>query len=319
MKTTEEFQQFYQDELLPDLKVFEERRKQIVNKIFRDGFVVGTISLLLLLIFKWVTIFFVGLGGIAILLIRYHFHTKGYITEFRKIVITKIVHFIDQNLTYSPTGHIPITTYMKSKLFPTKPDNYEGHSHVHGMMGETEISFSQIDAEYESQTQDDDGNPKTEWHTIFKGLFFVADFNKSFQGETVILPDEARKFFGEVLGSVFQSWDRTRGKLVRLEDPEFEKLFVVYGTDQIEARYLLSASLMKRIVDFRKKADKGIRLSFVENRVFVAISYGMELFESKVFDSLTDIAQMQKYYEVLQTAVGIVEDLNLNRRIWSKS
>ncbi len=44
--------------------------------------------------------------------------------------------------------------------------------------------------------------------------------------------------------------------------------------DQIQARYILSTSLMKRIVDFKKKTNRRIYLSFVGSMVFVAGSQG---------------------------------------------
>lgn len=43
-----------------------------------------------------------------------------------------------------------------------------------------------------------------------------------------------------------------RPDVVRLEDPEFEKIFVVYSSDEVEARYILSTSFMERLVEFRK-------------------------------------------------------------------
>ena len=45
----------------------------------------------------------------------------------------------------------------------------------------------------------------------------------------------------------------SRPPLVKLEDPEFEKHFVVSGEDQVEARYILSTCLMQRLTDFRNK------------------------------------------------------------------
>ena len=35
---------------------------------------------------------------------------------------------------------------------------------------------------------------------------------------------------------------------MKLENPDFEKTFDVYSTDQIEARYLLSPSMMERLL-----------------------------------------------------------------------
>ncbi len=69
---------------------------------------------------------------------------------------------------------------------------------------------------------------------------------------------------------------------------------------------------------FKKKSQKPIYLSFVGSKVFVAVSYTKNLFEPKIFSTLLDFGPIREYYEDLQLAVGITEDLNLNTRIWTK-
>jgi len=52
--------------------------------------------------------------------------------------------------------------------------------------------------------------------------------------------------------------------------------------------------------------------------VFVAVSYTRNLFEPRLFKTLLDFSPIRQYYEDLALAIGIVDDLNLNMRIWSK-
>jgi hypothetical protein len=143
----------------------------------------------------------------------------------------------------------------------------------------------------------------------------VADFNKNFITSLVILPDRVEKRFGKLWGSRIQSWNKKRGKLIKLENPEFEKYFVVYGEDQIESRYILSPDLMERIVSFRKKIKKNIYLSFVNNKVFIAIST-QNLFAARIFLNLLQFKTIEKYYSSLRIGIDLVEDFNLNTRIW---
>jgi hypothetical protein len=245
-------------------------------------------------------------GGICTLL------SRGYVTDFKSLVIEKIVRFIDENLNYNPKGYIPKSTFMLSKIFTTKPNIYKGDDFVSGKVGATQIQFSELNAVHES------GSGKNKHSvTVFKGIFFVGDFNKHFIGETIVLPDTAEKLFGR-LGQKLQSLNVFRGELVKLEDPEFESHFVVYGSNQVEARYILSTSLMERITEFKKKTGKKIYLSFIGSMVFVAVSYSRNLFEPKLFTTLLDFEPIKQYYQDLQLIIGIVDDLNLNTRIWSK-
>ncbi|HOL89867.1 MAG TPA: DUF3137 domain-containing protein, partial [Anaerohalosphaeraceae bacterium] len=83
-------------------------------------------------------------------------------------------------------------------------------------------------------------------------------------------------------------------------------------------RYILSPSLMERILQFRQKTGRRIFLSFVNSKLYLAVWFDRPLFEPKLFRSLLDFQTIQEYFGDIQLAVGIVEDLNLNTRIWSK-
>jgi hypothetical protein len=240
--------------------------------------------------------------------------TQGYRGQFKVVVIGKLVRFIDENLRYSPEQGLPKSVFQTADLFKQQIDRFKSEDQVAGKLGATDMVFSEVHAEY--KTRDNKGH--THWHTIFRGILFVGDFNKEFRGKTVVLPDTAERLLGS-LGQKLQSWNLSRDGLVKLEDPEFERDFVVYGSDQIEARYVLSTSLMERILQFKRKTSKRICLSFVGSKVFVAIPYNKNLFEPRLFRTLLDFNPISQYFEDLQLAVGIVEDLNLNTRIWSKA
>lgn len=318
MKTLEDLREFYNTTLLADLKTLEQERKKIVFKL--TCIIVTILCILGVCFLFWrvnlnailVALFIPAVLCLIIGVVLCNFLTRGYVAKFKSLVIERIVHFIDENLNYDADECIDKSTFMLSKIFTTKPNRYKGDDLVWGKVGATKIKFSEIHAEHES------GSGKNRRrHTVFKGLFFIGDFNKHFTTQTVVLPDTAEKLFG-YLGQKLQSLNIFRGQLIRLDDPEFEKHFVVYGNDQIQARYILSTSLMERIVEFKKKTGRKIYLSFVGSMVFVAVSYTRKLFEPRLFRTLLDFGPIREYFEDLQLAIGIVDDLNLNTRIWSK-
>ena len=319
MKTIEELKKFYETELLTSLQAQEQERKGLLRKciiIFLIAAVVGLVVMGVLSVygsFKQSAFPIIGLVlplgcafGISMII------SKGYVSEFKHLIISRLVSFIDEGLTYNAKDYIDRPTFMQSQIFKTWPNKYKGDDLVEGTIGETEIRFCELDAKHESGS----GKNRTVV-TVFKGLFFIGDFNKHFSCQTVVLPDNVEKHFGR-LGQKLQAMNFTRGQLIKMDDPEFEKHFVVYGNDQIGARYILSMSLMRRIVDFQNRTGKSICLSFVGSMVFVAISYSKNLFEPRVFRTLLDFEPVREYFEDMQTAIGIVEDLNLNRRIWTK-
>jgi len=321
MKTLEELKDFYQTELIKDLQLLDAKRRQVMRNML---IAVGVIVVVGLVAFGAITaqggppqiLFFFLIGGGILAAGVFYLSSKGYKAEFKQQIIRKIITFLEPELTYQPNGIIDKQMFKISGLFNHHIDRYRGEDKVAGTVGKTEIAFSEVHAEYKT-TSGTGKNRHTEWHTIFKGLFFIADFNKHFNSQTVVLPDTAEKLFGG-FGQILQSWNVARADLVRLEDPEFEREFAVYGSDQIEARYILSPALMRRILDFKKKTGAKLYLSFTGSKVYVALPLTRNLFEPKYFASITDFSHLTEYYHDLSLAVGIVDDLNLNTRIWTK-
>ncbi|MFH1054822.1 MAG: DUF3137 domain-containing protein [Candidatus Altiarchaeota archaeon] len=332
MKTAEEFKSLYDGQLLPELKALDARRKKVALGVVALAVAVLAAIAFTIIMLVIGTRFFEAqysvicccLGFLPVILCAtmwafgYGRITGGYVSDFKSQIIAKIVRFIDEGLTYESGKTISSSAFVGSRIFLQSPDRFHGEDYVSGNVGKTRMEFSEIHAEYKTETRDSKGHKHTQWHTIFRGLFIIADFNKNFKGLTVVLPDTAEKLFGSVLGKMLQSHNFMRDKLIKLEDPEFEKLFVVYGDDQVEARYILSTSLMQRIMEFRKKTGRNIYLSFVNNNIVVALPYGKNLFEPRIFRSIVDYKQAEEYFENIRLAVEVVEDLNLNTRIWGK-
>ena len=324
MKTIDELRSFFQSELMGQLEDLEIQRKVIVRRTTLSAVIaVGVLIVSFFIIMAAnpealpLMFFLAVLAGAAITGIV-HFSSRGYVNDFKSRVIRAIVKWLDPSLSYDAQGYIPQDIYLDSEIFQRHPDRYRGDDLVRGRTGQTDVEFCELHSEYKTEHRDSKGRRRTSWHTIFKGLFFSGDFNKHFSGRTIVLPDTTEKLFGK-LAQTFQSWNFSREDLIKLEDPEFEKEFVVYGSDQVEARYILSTSLMKRIVAFKRKSGRAVHLSFVRSRVFVAVSYRRTLFEPRLFKTLLDFEPIREYVEDLQLALGIVEDLNLNTRIWSKT
>jgi len=292
MRTLEELRAFYRETLTPKLMVLENQRKQVARKIYSiciPIFIIGAIAALSLggEPAQWIIIVTIMILGIV-----YWFCTKGYVSDFKDTIIAQIVHFIDDSLTYNKKGYIPVEEFRNSEIFKNRTDRYSGDDCVSGQVGATKINFSEVHAQYRST----DSKGRSHYRTFFKGLFFIADFNKHFRGKTYVLPDTAEKMLGG-FGAMFQKMNVGRPELVKLEDPQFEKAFVVYGQDQVEARYILSTSLMKRIVDFKEKSKRKIYLSFIRSKVYIALWYSRNLFEPRVFQTLLDFSPIQQYFE----------------------
>ena len=317
-------------DLLPALEAFAKEARHELGIVARNtAFALIGAAVLAILIAN------AGGGGFAALpfllvlgytVVAYALRSRNYRSRFKVSVIEPIVKRADPSLTYNPNGFIGQHEFSASRLILEHPDRYSGDDLIQGRIGETAIRFSEVHAERRRVTRDARGNTRTEWQTIFRGTIVIADFNKQFHGETYVLPDTAQRFLGG-LGQSLQSFDRRRGELVRLEDPGFERLFAVYSSDQVEARYILSTSLMQRILDYRTRADRAISLSFVQSQLFVAIPSRQDHLAPPSLLLIANLAgnarirsivleRLREYEAYIAAVTGIVADLNLNTRIW---
>lgn len=319
-----EFDEFFNSTLLQTLHDVEIERKSLKSKILNEIAVIGIILVITLFISVLkstidIKVFIIGLILAAIYWrFRFSERIKNYKREYKIKLIGSILKFIDGSLFYEPDEYITEEQFIESKIFRTNIDKYEGSDYVRGMINYTAVEFSQVHAQYKTKTYhtDSDGRTRTEerWHTIFKGIFFIADFNKYFNTQVVVLPDRSswftkslKKKFAHLMG-----W-----KVIELEDHEFSKYFIVLGEDHIEARYILSTSLVRRIMNLRKKVGTDIYLSFVNSKIHIAIPTDT-LFEPSIFFGRVDYETIRSYFSFLNLVYGIVEDLDLNTRIWSK-
>lgn len=133
-----------------------------------------------------------------------------------------------------------------------------------------------------------------------------------------MLPDRAEKGFGSI-GQILQSWKSEYGQIVKLEDPEFERAFVVYSDSQIETRYILTPALMQRLLDFRRRSKGELQVSFVGSNVNIGLNRVGKLFESRLFRTPLKPSIYEAFWSARTELTGIVEELNLNTRIWTKA
>jgi hypothetical protein len=312
MKSVSELTDFYYKNLFPTLEKLDSGRKSLRHKIIITGVlytaVFAVTANMLNDYYNFIIFAYIALGAII-----YKFMVKDYTHEFKMSVIKPLIHAIDKSLLYSSKTHVSEYFFNHSDLFST-PDRMSGNDYVKGRIDDIRIQFSDIHAEKRHRGS----KGKESWSTIFKGLFIVAEFNKHFQGETVILPDTAQNTFGNLIGNWLQSKNMSRDELIKMDDPEFEKEFVVYSTDQIEARYILSHALMSKLLTFKQKSKHPLYVSFIGSHIHMAIYYDKDLFEPAIFSSLLDYKVAMEYVKTLHLAIGVVQELKLNQKLWSK-
>jgi len=135
--------------------------------------------------------------------------------------------------------------------------------------------------------------------TVFRGQVIRLAFPRKFEGVTIVRRDAGLFNFLGGLGEL---------KRVGLVDPKFEKVFEVYGTNQVEARFLVHPAFMERLMEL-EAALKGqrIRCGFEEGDLLIAIEGG-NLFEvGSMFQPLVDRDRARRIVDELASVMRVID------------
>jgi hypothetical protein len=260
-------------------------------------------------------------GGIVLLiggLIVYNqYFAKGaqrYRAMFKTEFVGPVVKAIEPGMNYDPFQGISEGLFEQTGLFSSRPDRYSCEDLFHGKIGETDVRFSEVHAEDRRTRTDSKGRTETYYVTIFKGILFMADFHKHFRTPLSVMPDVGEKY----LGWFGKKLQKLGGNLQKMENPEFEKMFVVRGADAVEARYILTPSMQDQLVELGKRVGENLRVVFRDSEVCLAIANKENWFEGDLHTPAGDRNQAAKLLGELRSCFMIVDELDLNTRIWTK-
>lgn len=258
-------------------------------------------------------LWFAGSGvGVALI---WHRATSDYRADFKREIIEPVVRGYAKSLHYDHVGGFELGEIAASGLFPKpRPTSVRCEDLVSGRLGATDVRFCEVEviALIEQRFR------RREQRQLFAGLFLIADFHKHHRGAVHVLPRDRgrlRHLIDRVRGHSRRSW----GEEVLMEDPDFNRHFTVHSRDQVEARYVLSVSLIDRIRAFRERTGQPLMLGFVDGTLYLAVWTGRNLFEPRVFRTVDDRELYRRFWEDMQLFGGVVEALALNTRIWTKA
>ncbi len=248
-----------------------------------------------------------------------------YLRDFKLQVIRPIVEAFGDRIRYSPFTHVSRHHLQRSRLFPRSVTHVSGGDHIKGFFKEVYFECSYIEAEERERLEGwltmpaaprgHDVKPAKRTVPVFRGFFMVAEFSKHFRGRTFIY-DESDYNPSAIVQEMFEEKQRRR---IRMDHPLFERTFNVYGSDEIETHYLLTHSMMERILRLRRLSGTApMALAFSGGHFYLAVSRAGELFDVSLFRP-TGAGQTKAYVSTVRDSLAIIEELRLNLRIWSKA
>lgn len=235
-------------------------------------------------------------------------------TAFNEHIFGKIIKFINPTVEYMPMGHVGLPEFLENGLFQEKNYGIRGNDQISGRHNSVPFIMCELWVSYKrnfSDEKDSDDN-------VFSGQFFVAKFNKSFSSPVYIKPRKGG-LKGIFWNDNVDGYTYNPGEKIKLEDPEFMEMFNVYGTDQIEARYILTPALMERIKSIVKRTKGQFYIAFNNNKITVLNHSNNSKFGTGGYYSSIgkdDNKLLVDFFENISDQFAIIDNLKLNVKIW---
>ncbi len=226
---------------------------------------------------------------------------SNYRVRFKHEVAAEVFKIVCPTAAYAPLEGIAEVTFDEAGLFNLR-GRFKSDDRVRGRIGQTPFEAADVSRSYTT------GGKNKRTVVVFRGLFFHLDFNKTLRGITLVDPKAAAST---------SVGDRSGLTEVTLENPAFEAGFRVFASDEVEARYILTPAIMERILTLQARTERPVHLAFRSNRAFLGVNYGRALFEPAIAAS-TSLAAIHEMAAHFALAEGIVHELDLNTRIWTK-
>lgn len=261
---------------------------------------------------------------------------KEIMSKLNEDIMRDIIAFISDNkiedIMYEPKKKLSEESFDKMELFNLDVVKYNGKNYIKALYNKNNMVFSDmetyiIDTIETKKEIYKDGKKyirttrKKKKKIIFKGLYIGATLNKKNSNHIYLIPNNFNDTF---LQSKIMNYIKYQGTPVMLENLEFSKKYKVFCDDEVQARYILSLSLMERInkLDELYKGKKYI--VFKEGKRFAICIEGLSIENIKKIKLPTfrnerqELIILNKIFTQLNNLFKIYYILDLGNELYTK-
>lgn len=222
---------------------------------------------------------------------------RQYAKAYKKDILPDIARLFG-DFSYDVKGKIPMETMKPSKIIPNHT-SYNSEDLFTGNYKSVDIQFSEIHLKRKQG--------KNSHKTVFKGLaVLLTQGTKRFHGHTILTRDQGK------IGGWFK---KATSKFTRadLVDPEFEKLFDVFTTDQVEARYLIDPRIVENLKTlYSEYSGNNMLAAFYDDHFLILIGSKVNHFEpADIKIPATDEDTLLAMRHEIEGILSIVDRLSL--------
>jgi hypothetical protein len=231
-----------------------------------------------------------------------------YVDNYKEKVIREIISYLHPGIFYTPSKFISSKDYKASGLFRHRYDYYDGDDYLQGVYKNVSFHCSELHTQYD-RTVGPMANYET---TIFKGLFFVADLNVNFWGNTYIWKRGEEQTGVSIAEKHYRYMPLPQVHKLKSDNTDFDKNFSIYSTNPNEAKAILNMEMTDRIVKFKTQIKRDMVFSFVGGKFYAAISFDEDLLEPSVTNA-DDKEQIKQFFFTVLLILSIINQLHLDK------
>lgn len=233
---------------------------------------------------------------------------KIFNKEYKNIYVLNFLKQNFENIIYKPEEGISKKEIKKYNTL-NLGDKFTSNDYICGTYKNVKFEQSDIHIQEKYEEEDKDGNKIITWETIFEGRYMIFDFNKNFKSNVQVISND---FIKRSLPHI------KNNKKVKLEDIEFNKMFKIYSETEHDAFYILTPHFMEKIKKLYKELDAPIKLTFMENKLHVAVNNGEDSFEYNVLNPINEEEIEQDIIKDIKLITDFVNELNLDNDLFKK-
>lgn len=233
---------------------------------------------------------------------------KKFNKEYKNVYVLNFLKQNFEDIIYKPEEGINKKEIKKYNTL-NLGDRFTSNDYIYGTYKNVKFEQSDIHIQKKYEEEDKDGNKIITWETIFEGRYMIFDFNKNFKANVQVISNNFTK------SSLPHS---KNNKKVKLEDIEFNKMFKIYSEIEHDAFYILTPHFMEKIKKLYKELDAPIKLTFMENKLHVAVNNGENSFEYNVLNPINEKEIEQDITKDIKLITDFVNELNLDNNLFKK-
>lgn len=254
----------------------------------------GFILELILLIILGIVLFIVSIVFFG----KAHQHSITFKSIVKSEIVTELLKEQFDDVNYEPKNHISIPRIMQTGMVK-RPDRYQGEDLIQGSYKGVKFEVSDIDLKERVETRDSKGNVTVSYQTYFKGRWYVYTYERQFKEQLKIV--EGRGFGVNTKGLV----------KLDVESIEFNKKFSIYATSQEFGFYLITSSMIEKLMELEKLHRGSILYYYVNNELHIGVNDRRDYMELSIKTPINE-ASLKTFMTDIDLIPAIINELRLD-------